>query len=158
MSAVRSVALALLLASGCATEPDLPPDQQPRPLVPGKNGCHEVATLDGVVAGSLTLGPYVFGTGTFCLHLDASQLRRGHFMASTRYESGIASGFTIELTLADGTPLAAGGDVTVGQADPMTFASLETPITGGTALDVRLVVSALDRATGVNVALFDPLE
>lgn len=159
MSAARTLALIVAVATGCTSDPtSAPSDAQPQPLVPGKNGCVESLSLDGAVGGSTTLGPYVFGTGTFCLHLDATALRRGHFMASTRYQMGTVSGFTMNMTDAIGTSLAMAGDVTVGQTDPMTFASLEMPITGGTELDVRLVVSAVDQASTLNVALFDPLE
>jgi hypothetical protein len=159
MAALRSVVLVMVtvLAGGCADDPAAPVDE-PLPLTPDANGCTVVASLDGAQSESMQLGPYVFGTGTFCLHLDASQLRRGHFMASTRNEPGSASGFSIEMTSSDGSPLATGGDITVGQTDPMTFASLELAITGGTELDVRLIVSSADHATAINVALFDPLE
>jgi len=165
MRAAASVGLGILLVGGCVTEgvPDLPPDPQPpeeqaRPLVPDANGCAEVATLDGLQGDSRTFGPYLFGTGTFCLRLDASQNRRAHFMANTRNELGTVSGFTIAMTAPDGTPLESGADVTVGLTDPKTFASLERAIDAGTVLDVRLVVSAADKATAVHVALFDPLE
>jgi len=160
MRTARSIGLGILIAGGCATEgvPDLPPDDQPRPLVPDANGCAEVATLDGAQSDSMAFGPYLFGTGTFCLRLDASQLRRGHFMASTRNEVGTQSGFTIAMTAPDGSPLAAGWDVTVGATDPMTFANLEMPIAGGTLLDAKLVVTAVDNASSIQVSLFDPLE
>jgi len=160
MRAARSIALGILIAGGCATEgvPDLPPDDQPRPLVPDANGCADVATLDGAQSDSMAFGPYLFGTGTFCLHLDASQNRRAHFMASTRNEVGTQSGFTIVMTAPDGTPIETGGDVTVGQTDPRTFASLERAITGGTVLDVKLVVTSVDKASSIQVSLFDPLE
>lgn len=161
MAALRSIVMVMVtvIAGGCADDGDpAAPVDDPLPLMPDANGCTEVASLDGAQAESMKFGPYVFGTGTFCLHLDASQLRRGHFMANTRYEVGSASGFTIEMTSSDGSPLASGGDVTVGHTDPMTFASLEMPVTGGTDLDVRLVVSSADQATPINVSLFDPLE
>lgn len=174
MSALRSVACVMVtvMASACAlyedTGDEAPSDETPDdetpgetptiPLVADANGCHVVAALDGSTAMSSTFGPYVFGTATFCLHLDGSQLHRGHFMANTRYQAGDASGFSLEMTDANGSPLGSGWDVSVGHTDTKTFANLEMAVAGGTVLEVRLVVTATDKTSTVNVALFDPLD
>lgn len=163
MAAMRGTlaAAAMIAWVGCTGMDPTPEAPVPaKELVADAQGCHEVVTLAGDVAPhDAVLGPYRFGTGRFCLHLDASALYRGHFMASTEAVAGTTSPFTMTLTAPDGTVLDEGWPLTIGEAEPWTFTSYEMAIEGGTTRDLVLVVAApAEAATEIGISLFDPLE
>ena len=153
-------ALALaLLAVGC-TSPLSPPgddDDTGSPLVADANGCHGAATLDGAQSDNASFGPFAFGTGRFCLRLDASANTYAHFMAESSRVEGETSSLTFQLQRMDGTVLADGHELVIGQTSPIAFTTLELSVDGGTSADVLLLVDG-DATSTVAVSLFERLE
>ena len=131
------------------------------PLVADANGCHGVAVLHGANAEHVDFGPHAFGQGTFCLTLDTTENRYGHLMISTQSFAGTHAPIALELRQAGATvPLATSTDITVGVAEPVTFASIEMAMTMTRLLDAQLVVTGegADVETAVSISLFERLE
>lgn len=158
----------LMLVAGCVDREAPMDPEQPRPepadLVADANGCHGTASLDGSLespdpnSGQATFGPFLFGQGRFCLHLDATNNRRAHLMIETDRFDGEHSPISMVLERPDGTVLVEGWDVAFGQTDTKVFTNLEMAIEGGTAQDVVLVVDADGVSSEIGAALFDPLD
>lgn len=138
------------------------PEPEPTELVPDANGCHGTATLVGTATnpedGREQFGPFLFGHGRFCLHLDASANRRAHLMIGSDRFPGEHAPLTLSLEAPDGTLLVDGWDVAIGQTDTTVFANLELAIEGGTVMDAVLVVDGQGVGSEIGAALFDPLE
>jgi hypothetical protein len=138
-------ALALVLLVGCAADP------KPTPL-PTPQGC---VTLDPSAAQDYSITT----DASVCMHLDATMLHRAHFMLGMPAYAGTTSGFTVALRDAAGQLIVDGWDVTVGQTDPMTAATVEWSPPAGVTTDATLVISAPQpTTTTIDLALFDPLE
>lgn len=158
--------LAALVATGCmdreAPLDEMEPTAEPMDLVADENGCHGTATLLGMPEsyedGRAEFGPYVFGHGRFCLHLDASMNRRAHLMVGTDRFSGEQAPITLRLERPDGTSIVDGWDVAIGHTDTKVFANLELAMDGGTVMDAVLVVDGAGVGSAIGVSLFDPLE
>lgn len=151
-------AIGLVAIGGCMSTGTVGDDDSGDP-----NACTHSLTLDGASGSSepTAVGPVALGSTNICMHLDASHnLVRGHFMASTDVEPGAASSFTTTLTEIDGTMIVEGWDVTFGQSDPQSRATLEWSIPSGEVHDVILHVTARagDAATTIRLALFEPFE
>lgn len=156
---MKSLLAIALLGAGClgGTEPDGPIIE---PLVADANGCNGTAHLVGANAESATFGPHTFGSGTFCLVLDATGNRYGHLMISSDNYAGEHAPLSLALhRRGETTPLAISSDIVVGNTDPSVFASLEMPIDGGALMDTVLVVEGeVETVTTISVALFERLE
>ncbi|MBV8762859.1 MAG: hypothetical protein JO257_36580 [Deltaproteobacteria bacterium] len=139
---MKGLALLVVLV-GCAADPK--PVENP-------TGC---LTLTGTQSQDVPL----MTDASVCLHLDATPLHRAHFMVSLPGRAGTTSGFSTSLDDASGALIVDGWDVTVGQTDPQTSATLEWSPPAGTTTDVTLHVRAsAATATTVGLALLDPLE
>lgn len=99
---------------------------------------------------------------SWCLHLDGSGTNAVHFVASTAKEAGAKSSYALTLLDASGAVLQKGWDVSVGGADPTTFANLELSPKPKEILDVVLRVeptaASSTSVTTVTLWLGDPLE
>ena len=154
---LRIGAAALLLVA-CAADHAKPP-----PSVAQPGTCSTSASLTGSTnATPTTFGPLTLdATGiSLCAHLDATQLTRAHFAASTDQRAGATSGFAATLERSDFTPITDGWDVTVGDAPAQTFLNLEWGPPAGQATDVIvwLRATATPASTTISLDLFDPLE
>lgn len=155
MRSMKRHGLAALLLIGCAADrkPAPPPDvTQPR-------SCATSVNLDG---RPVNLPPTLLdATGiNVCAHLDASQLIRAEFAASTDQRAGDASGFAVTLERADRTPILDGWDVSVGDSPPQTFLNLEWSPPPGQSLDVIVWFRSTGSPsqTQLGLDLFDPLD
>ena len=109
------------------------------------------------------IGPASYDSNgtSVCLHLDATHnLVAAHFAANTDYTPGTVSSFTTTLLDTRRATLQDGWDVTVGAADPQTFANLEWNAPLHVVTDAVLWVRAPNAptTTTISVALFEPLE
>jgi hypothetical protein len=118
--------------------------------------------VGGTTHAPTPVGPLALDNNgvSLCVHLDATQLTRAHFAASTDQHVGATSGFAVALQHTDFTSILDGWDVTFGDAPPQTFQELEWGPPVGTTTDVVLWVHAAGTAatTTVTLDLFDPLE
>lgn len=160
------MAVAIALFTGCATEgggpgvepePEPEPEVEPTPIEPPP-GCFASGTLDGMAEPRqiLSFGPFV--SAHLCLRLDAtSNIRIGHFGASSPPVAGTKSGFIFTLTDTTGTLLRDGWDVQFGAN---ARATLEYGIDAGQTRDVILTVRGFDAnvTTTVDVTMFEPFE
>ena len=153
------------LLAACASEHSSPtptPTPMPMPVTPPPT-CAENITLVGAVSTSPTqIGPLALDAAgaDICVRLDATQLRRAHFMASTDERTGATSGFDADLQRTDHTTILEGWDVSVGEMQPKTFLNVEWDPPVGQTTDVIVWVraSAAPAAASISLDLFDPLE
>jgi hypothetical protein len=152
---MKRIGLGALLLIGCAADHG---KQQP-PDVTQPRTCGATVTLDGHPA---SLGPMTLdATGiSVCAHLDATQMTRAEFAASTDQRPGDASGFAATLEHVDYTTILDGWDVSVGEAPTQTFLNLEWPAPAGQTLDVIVWFRATGAPTKTQLALdlLDPLD
>jgi len=150
---------AALFLIGCAADHSKPP---PAPGVQPR-GCTASVSLTGsTTATPIALGPFALDANgiTVCAHLDATQIARADFAASTDQRTGNASGVAATLERVDLTSIVDAWDVTVGDAPPQTFLNLEWGPPGGATTDVIVWfhAAATPATTTINLDLFDPLE
>jgi hypothetical protein len=157
------VAIALLLV-GCASQHSTDPTPTPTPLpVSPPPACTQSVTLVGAVSTSPTrVGPFVLDAAgaDICVRLDATQMQRAHFMASSDERTGTTSGLDAVLQRPDGTAVLDGWDVSVGETAPKTFLNVEWDPPVGQITDVVVWVRASGAPAGASIELdlFDPLE
>ena len=153
--------IVLALLTGCIVDHHAPPPD-PQPAVQPRT-CIADLTLDGSVGSTPVTLPLVLDTnGTnVCLHLDATKnLVAAHFAASTEYQTGPSSAFTIVLEDASYATLQDGWDVIVDDTPPRSFANLEwnAPLHQTTDAILWIRAAVATTATSVNVSLFEPFE
>jgi hypothetical protein len=153
------IGVAALFLVACAAEHPKPP-----PLAAQPAACTASVALSGTGTNmaQTTFGPATLDAAgiTLCAHLDATQLSRAHFAASSEQRPGATSGFAATLERADLTSILDGWDLTVGDAPPQTFLNLEWGPPAGQVIDVVLWFRATGApaSTTINLDLFDPLE
>jgi len=153
------VALALVLV-GCASQHSS--DPAPLPVAPPP-ACTQNITLVGAITTAPTrVGPLALDAAgaDLCIRLDATQMQRAHFMASSDERTGTTSGLEAVLQRPDGTAVLDGWDVSVGLTQPKTFLNVEWDPPVGQTTDVVVWVRASDApaAASIDLDLFDPLE
>ncbi len=149
----------LLVLVGCASEHASGP---PSPVVQ-PNACAQSVTLVGGTTSAPTpVGPLQLDTSgaNLCVRLDATQLSRAHFMASTDQRAGTTSGFDATLQHTDYTTIVDGWDVSVGETQTQTFLNVEWSPPAGQTTDVVVWVRAAEAPAPATIQLdlFDPLE
>jgi hypothetical protein len=154
----RLAAATVLLLFGCAAERSK--TQTTDATQP--HTCAMQVNLTGGSSGPKSVGPLTLDANgaSFCAHLDATQLTRAHFAASTEHRMGATSGFATTLEHPDFTTIADGADITVGESPQLTFQQVEWGPPSGTATDVVLWVRAVGTSatTSISLDLFDPLD
>lgn len=149
----------IALAAGCVSEHGKP---EPTPSVQPQ-GCGATFSLVGSVNATpmptATLALDANGTN-ICAHLDATQMQRAHFAASSDQYPGDSSGLAATLQAADRSTILEGWDVSFGNTPPSTFLNVEWAPPVGQTTDVIVWVRApmVPTTTTLQLYLFDPLE
>jgi hypothetical protein len=149
----------IALATGCVSSHALP---EPTPAVQPQScgvSLNLVGSVNATPMPTATLALDANGTN-ICAHLDATQLQRAHFAASSDYQQGDSSGFAATLEAADGSTILEGWDVSFGTTPTTTFLNVEWAPPVGQTTDVIVWVRApqVPASTTMQLYLFDPLE